>query len=69
MSGIRFDLIGAAQLGHDEHPQVVARKFGLKVLGYYPCAPADCIYMEVERITNDLPPFIRPCEIPDWAKE
>jgi len=58
MITIRYDLIGAYNAGVRTHPQKDVESLGCKVFGYEGVPIADCIFMEVDTLPDNLPKWI-----------
>jgi len=59
METIRFDLRDAQTNGFGDHPQRVMNQLGSKVLKYEGIEIADCIMMQVDKLPEPIPVFIR----------
>ena len=55
---LKYDLQGACEAGHPEHPQTVMEQLGYKVLAFEGHPIFDCVVMEVESIIEPLPNFL-----------
>lgn len=63
---IRYNVTGASKSGVTLHPQEDAKRLGMKVLAFEGVPIADCVFMEVENLPEQLPPYI---EVSDFKIE
>lgn len=63
MQVIRYDLIGAYKAGIKEHPERNVIKLGMNVSKYEGMMIADCVFMEVDKLPDELPDYIT---LSDW---
>ena len=56
---IRYDWITAYQNGIKIHPQMDIKNLGCKVFAYEAIGIGDCSFMEIDKLPNPLPKYIR----------
>lgn len=56
---LRFDLIGAWKAGIKEHPSIVLKELGIKVLDWHGVPMADCIMIWTDtKLPDRLPEYL-----------
>lgn len=56
---IRYDWITAYQCGISMHPQINMKNLGCKVFAYEDIGIADCSFIEIDKLPNPLPKYIK----------
>lgn len=56
---LKYCLRTAYNEGINEHPQIVMKNLGYKLIGSVPQTMGDCWWFTVEKIIKPLPPYLR----------
>jgi hypothetical protein len=62
MPTLRFDTITAYENNKVEHPATILERLGIRYTKWEGAPIGDCVFIEVDKIPESLPPYITPSD-------